>query len=166
MCTSHLASFPGLHTQLLSLAVWKAGEGLDGFISRGWCHVQSAHAWVCSLPFTLFPRIQFVLSVHFVLQVRLLLYRSWLATVRDISRSMYHVINPPRPSPAFRTASDKSWARRLGNKATSHHAWVCLHGPTNNDSCRSTSDTTNGNCQAYMAKWCHTASLNTSVSNS
>jgi len=28
-----LASFPGLHTQLLSLAVGKAGEGLDGFIT-------------------------------------------------------------------------------------------------------------------------------------
>jgi len=28
-----LASFPGLHTQLLSLAVRKAGEGLDGFIT-------------------------------------------------------------------------------------------------------------------------------------
>jgi len=28
-----LASFPGLHTQLLSLAVRKAREGLDGFIT-------------------------------------------------------------------------------------------------------------------------------------
>ena len=28
-----LASFPGLHTQLLSLAVRKAGEGLDGLIT-------------------------------------------------------------------------------------------------------------------------------------
>jgi len=27
-----LASFPGLHAQLLLLAVRKAGEGLDGFI--------------------------------------------------------------------------------------------------------------------------------------
>jgi len=98
----------------------------------GWIyHVMCAAADVTFSPITsgfvlspslFFPRIQFVLSVHFVLQVRLLLYRSWLATVRDISRSMYHVINPPRPSPAFRTASDKSWARRLGNKATSHHA--------------------------------------------
>jgi len=31
----NLASFPGLHAQLLSLAVWKAGEGLNGFIT--WC---------------------------------------------------------------------------------------------------------------------------------
>jgi len=30
---SELASFPGLHAQLLSLAVRKAGEGLDGFIT-------------------------------------------------------------------------------------------------------------------------------------
>ena len=29
----NLASFPGLHAQLLSLAVRKAGEGLDGFIT-------------------------------------------------------------------------------------------------------------------------------------
>jgi len=28
-----LASFPGLHAQLLSLAVRKAGEGLDGLIT-------------------------------------------------------------------------------------------------------------------------------------
>jgi len=34
-CMKHhtLASFPGLHAQLLSLAVRKAGEGLDGFIT-------------------------------------------------------------------------------------------------------------------------------------
>ena len=31
----NLASFPGLHAQLLSLAVPKAGEGLEGFIT--WC---------------------------------------------------------------------------------------------------------------------------------
>jgi len=30
---THIASFPGLHAQLLSLAVRKAGEGLDGFIT-------------------------------------------------------------------------------------------------------------------------------------
>ena len=29
----HVASFPGLHAQLLSLAVRKAGEGLDGLIT-------------------------------------------------------------------------------------------------------------------------------------
>jgi len=28
-----VASFPGLHAQLLSLAVRKAGEGLDGLIT-------------------------------------------------------------------------------------------------------------------------------------
>jgi len=52
---AQLALFPGLHTQLLSLTVRKAGEGLDGFITwcvRGWCHAQSADVWVCSLPFT------------------------------------------------------------------------------------------------------------------
>jgi len=68
-------------------------------------------------PSFFFPLIQFVLSVQFVLQVRLLLDWSWLATVRDVSHSTHHVINPSRPSPAFRTASDKSWVWRPGNEA-------------------------------------------------
>jgi len=75
-------------------------------------------------PSLFFPWIQFVLSVQFVLRVRLLLDRSWLATVRDISRGTHHVINPSRPSPAFRTASDKSWAWRHGNEAT--HLYIQL----------------------------------------
>jgi len=65
-------------------------------------------------PSLFFP---FVLSVQFVLQVRLLLDRSWLATVRDVSRGTHHVISPSRPSPTFRTASDKSWTWRPGNEA-------------------------------------------------
>ena len=32
-CPSVIASFPGLYTQLLSLAVRKVGEGLDGLIT-------------------------------------------------------------------------------------------------------------------------------------
>ena len=48
----------------------------------------------------------------------MLLDRSWLATVRDVSGGTHHVISPSRPSPAFRTASDKSWAWRPGNEAT------------------------------------------------
>jgi len=63
-------------------------------------------------PSLFFPWIQFVLTVQFVLQVWLLLDRSWLATVHDVSCGTYHVINPSRPSPAFRTASNKSWAWR------------------------------------------------------
>ena len=54
--TSPLASFPGLHAQLLSLAVRKAGKAwtdLSRDACHGWRHVQSAHVWVCSLPFTL-----------------------------------------------------------------------------------------------------------------
>jgi len=70
-------------------------------------------------PSLFFPGFQFVLSVQFVLRVRLLLDRSWLATVRDVSGGTHHVINPSRPSPAFRTASDKSWAWRPGNEAMS-----------------------------------------------
>jgi len=59
-------------------------------------------------PSLFFPWIQFIL---------LLLDRSWLATVHDVSCGMHHVINPSRPSPAFRTASDKSWAWRPGSAA-------------------------------------------------
>ena len=52
-------------------------------------------------PFTLLPRFQSVLSVQFVLPVRLLLDRLWLATVHDVSSNMHQVINPSRPSPCF-----------------------------------------------------------------
>ena len=50
-------------------------------------------------PSLFFPWIQFVLSVQFVLRVWLLLDRSWLATVRDVSSSTHHMINPSRPPP-------------------------------------------------------------------
>ena len=75
-----------------------------------------------------FPWIQFVLSVQFVLRVRLLLDQSWLCTVRDVSHGTHHVINPSRPSPAFHTASDKSWAWRPGNEATSTFIWQAIDG--------------------------------------
>ena len=68
-------------------------------------------------PSLFFPWIQLVLSVQFVLRVRLLLDWSWLATVRDVSRGTHHVISPSRPSSAFRTTSNKSWAWRPGNEA-------------------------------------------------
>ena len=47
----------------------------------------------------------------------------------DVSRGTHHVINPSRPSPAFRTASDKSWVWRPGNEARveqdhMHHHFV------------------------------------------
>jgi len=97
----------------------KAWMDLSRDVCPGGCHVQSAHSRVCSLLSLFFPKIQFVLSVQFVLWVRLLLDRSWLATVRDVSHSIHYVISPSRPSPAFRTASDKSWAWRPGNEAMS-----------------------------------------------
>jgi len=75
-------------------------------------------SWFVLSPSLFFPWIQFVLSVQFVLRVQLLLDRSWLATVHDVSRGTHHVINPSRPSPTFRTASDKSWAWRPGNEAS------------------------------------------------
>ena len=50
-------------------------------------------------PSLFFPWIQFVLSFQFVLRVRFLLDWLWLATVRDVSSGMHHVINPSRPSP-------------------------------------------------------------------
>ena len=40
--------------------------------------------------------------------------------VRDVSHGTHHVISPSRPSPAFRTASDKSLAWRPGNEAAQH----------------------------------------------
>ena len=52
-------------------------------------------------PSLFFPWIQFVLSVQFVLRVQLLLDRSWVATVRDVSSGTHHVINLSRPSPRF-----------------------------------------------------------------
>ena len=52
-------------------------------------------------PSLFFPWIQFVLPVQFVLWVRLLLDRSWLATVCDVSSGTHHMINPSRPSPRF-----------------------------------------------------------------
>jgi len=59
----------------------------------------------------------------------LLLDRSWLATVRDVSRGTHHVINPSRPSPAFRTASNKSWVWRPGNEAKfAPDGWLWLSG--------------------------------------
>jgi len=58
-------------------------------------------------PSLFFPWIQFVLSVLFVLRVQLLLDRSWLATVRDISRGTHHMINPSRPSPCFSYCSQQ-----------------------------------------------------------
>ena len=45
--------------------------------------------------------IQLVLSVQFVLRVWLLLDRSWLATVCDVSSGTYHMINLSRLSPCF-----------------------------------------------------------------
>ena len=60
----------------------------------------------------------------------------WLATVCDVSRGTHHVINPSRPSPAFRTASDKSWVWRPGNEATchcrapTHLPCTCIHTGT------------------------------------
>jgi len=43
-------------------------------------------------PSLFFPWIQFVLSVQFVLQIRLLLDQSWLATLRDVSSGTHHMI--------------------------------------------------------------------------
>ena len=74
-------------------------------------------------PSLFFPWIQFVLSFQFVLRVRFLLDWLWLATVRDVSSGMHHVINPSRPSPHFSTASNKSWAWRPGNEANAQHVF-------------------------------------------
>ena len=116
-----LASLPGLHAQLLSLAVRKAGRR-PGQIYHVMCAAADITFSLLTSGFVLspslfFPWTQFVLSLQFVPQVRLLLDWSWLATVRDVSSGTHHVINPSRPSPAFHTTSDKSWAWRPGNEA-------------------------------------------------
>ena len=123
-----VASFPGLHTQLLSLVVRKAGRrpGQTYPMMRAAADVTFSlltSGFVLS-PSLFFPWIQFVLSVQFVLWVWLLLDQLWLATVCDISNGTHHMINlsrpfpPTPPPPAFRTASDKSWAWRPGTEAT------------------------------------------------
>ena len=108
-----LGSFPGLHAQLLSLAVRKAGRrpGRIYHVMRAAADVMFSlltSGFVLS-PSLFFPWIQFILSVQFVLRVRLLLDRSWLAYSRWRHSGTHHVIIPSRLLPAFRTASDKSW---------------------------------------------------------
>ena len=81
------------------------GKGLEGFIT--WCMPLLTSRSICShlglfSPLhSSFPEFSCFFSVQFVLQVRLLLDRSWLATVHDISSGTHHVINPSRPSPTF-----------------------------------------------------------------
>ena len=128
-----VASFPGLHAQLLSLAVRKAA-GRPGWIYHVMCATPDVMLSLLTSVFVLspslfFPWIQFVLFVQFILRVRLLLDQSWLATVCDVSSGTHHMINPSRPSPRFRTASDKSWAWRPGNKANKKELWVEHHLP-------------------------------------
>jgi len=72
-------------------------------------------------PSLFFPWIQFILSVQFVLRVRLLLDRSWLATVHDISRGTHHVKSLP---PLFVLQATKAGRGGLGTRLSSilvHH---------------------------------------------
>jgi len=100
-----LTSFPGLHAQLLSLAVWKAGRrpGRIYHVMRATADIMfsrltSGFVFSPSLSLTW---IQFVLSVQFVPRVQLLLDQSWLATVRDVSSGTHHMMNRSSPSPCF-----------------------------------------------------------------
>jgi len=122
-----LALFPGLHAQLLSLAVRKAGRrpGRIYHVMRTAADVTFSlliSGFVISFSF-FFPWIQFVLSVQFVLQVRLLLDRSWLATVRDVSSGMHHVINLSRLSPCFSYCMQATKARRGGLRTRLAMTW-------------------------------------------
>ena len=65
---------------------------------KAWTDLSSGFVFSPSLSLTW---IQFVLSVQFVLRIQLLLDRSWLATVRDVSSGTHHMINQSRPSPRF-----------------------------------------------------------------
>ena len=91
----------------------KAWTDLSHDACRCWCQIQSAHIWVCSLPF---------LSLNSVFSFCSVCPVSPTATVCDVSSGTHHVINPSRPSPAFCTASDKSWAWRPGNKASPQYS--------------------------------------------
>ena len=128
-----LASFPGLHAQLLSLAVGKVGKAWTD-LSRDacccWLHVQFAHILVCSPPFTLLS-LNSVCSFFSVCPVSpiatwsiMASYSTWRQqrhASRDKSVQAYH--------PAFRTASDKSWAWRPGNIKICEYQqkFWCLH---------------------------------------
>ena len=131
--TSHPFLFPTHYTLILLLNGARQRSSTDHVILTPYCTQRpytSKELQPCTStvlyptsgfvlsPSLFFSWIQFILSVQFVLRVRLLLDRSWLATVRDVSSGRHHVINPSRPSPAFRTASDKSWAWRPRNEAT------------------------------------------------
>jgi len=131
-----LASFPGLHAQLLLLAVRKAG-GRTGQIY----HVMRTAADVMFSLLTsgfvlsplFFPRIQLILSVQFVLQVRLLLDRSWLATVCDVcsgthrgSRDKSFQAFPLLLYCKWQKLGVEAWERGYYTPSTSY--WLCATG--------------------------------------
>ena len=118
---AQLALFPGHHAQLLLLAVRKVGEGLEGFIT--WCVPLLTSCTVASHDRSSSNRPR---------RTNWTVIMNWIQGMRsegertnpDVSRLN---INPSRPSHAFRTASDKSWAWRPGSKARlSYVQWTCI----------------------------------------
>jgi len=69
--------------------------------------------------------IQFVLSVQFVLWVQLLLDRSWLATVHDVSSRTHHMINLSRPSPCFSYCKHQKLGVGLGTRLPTNNLKGC-----------------------------------------
>jgi len=122
-CNLQLASFPGLHAQLLSLAVRKAGEGLDRFITR--ClpllmsHTVDSHDrsssnrtrgtnWRELNPGKEEWREENKLRCE--------------QTEHDVSSSTHHVINPSRHSPAFVPQATKAGCGGLGTRLVYNRA--------------------------------------------
>ena len=102
----------------------KAWTDLSHDACHGWCHVQSAHIWVCSLPFTFLSlnSVRYFCSVcparPIATGLIMASYGTWRQqrhTSRDKSVQTF---------PRFHTASDKSWAWRPGNEARVDH---CSH---------------------------------------
>ena len=98
-------------------SVGKAWTDLSRDTCRCWRHIQSAHIWVCSLPFTLLS-LNSVRSFCSVCPVSPIPTGSIVASYSTWRQQWLKKIHPGIPPPAFCTASDKSWAWRPENEAT------------------------------------------------
>jgi len=123
-----VALFPGLHTQLLSLAVQKAGRR-PGRVYHVMCAAADVMfslltSWFVLSPSLFFPWIQFILSVQFVLRVWLLLDRSWVATIHDVSSGTSRDKSVQAFSPLFVLQATKAGCGGLGTRLG---MWLVAH---------------------------------------
>ena len=110
-----LASFPGLHAQLLLLALRKARGRPGRIFLRDACHwdVQSAHVWVCSLSFSLLSLNSVCPASPIATESIVASYSTWRQQ-QHASRNKSFQAFPP----LFILQTTKIWAWRPGNKAT------------------------------------------------